>query len=143
MSEQSDSRVASPGARATPGDGAPPTPGTNSPSGTPPEQLSVEEIQDVLEEAAAKEDWESYSQFDDTAKVLRWLWAALPGLLADRELLDWFDAEHDRVDPVAHLVVKRQYDRKSSEWCDTVPPIRAELNRARAVAVPSPESTPT
>lgn len=40
-------------------------------------------------------------------------------LRQDAERWRWLRAEHDRTDPVCHLVWKRNGDRNSSEWVNT------------------------
>lgn len=58
-------------------------------------------------------------------------------LARDTARLDWLDAEHDRVDPVMRLIVKRHHDRNSSEWANTTD-ARAAIDAAMDAAPTAP-----
>ena len=54
-------------------------------------------------------------------------------LRTDAALLDALQAEHERFDPVAALVVKVKHDRNGSDWANVMGDIRAALTAALAV----------
>lgn len=54
-------------------------------------------------------------------------------LRKDAALLDALQAEHERFDPVAALVVKVKHDRNGSDWANVMGDIRAALTAALAV----------
>ena len=60
--------------------------------------------------------------------------AELADARADTGRLDWLDAEHGRVDPVARLVVKRFYNRDGHEWADCAYSARREIDAARSAS---------
>jgi hypothetical protein len=63
----------------------------------------------------------------------------------DTKRLDWLDAEHDRVDPIAALVLKRHHDRASSEWANLAGSpcsVRAAIDAAMS-ALSTPATDPT
>lgn len=69
--------------------------------------------------------------------------------MTDREFIDdaqryrWLRAEHERVDPVCHLLWKQNSDRSSSEWVSTVDfdaAIDREMSRERALRTLPPLS---
>jgi hypothetical protein len=54
----------------------------------------------------------------------------LKDLEGDAKRLDWLNDEHKIVNPVAALVVKRHYDRASSEWANVSGDIRKAIDAA-------------
>ena len=59
-------------------------------------------------------------------------------LRKDAALLDALQAEHERFDPVAALVVKVKHDRNSSDWANVVGDVRAALNAALSALAVQP-----
>jgi hypothetical protein len=59
-------------------------------------------------------------------------------LRTDAALLDALQAEHERFDPVAALVVKVKHDRNSSDWANVVGDVRAALNAALSALAVQP-----
>ena len=51
-------------------------------------------------------------------------------LRKDAALLDAFQAEHERFDPVCALVVKVKHDRNGSDWANVAGDVRAALAAA-------------
>jgi hypothetical protein len=51
-------------------------------------------------------------------------------LRKDAALLDAFQAEHERFDPVCALVVKVKHDRNGSDWANVAGDVRAALTAA-------------
>lgn len=66
-------------------------------------------------------------------RVVQNLRAECEALRQDAALLDALQAEHERFDPVAALVVKVKHDRNSSDWANITGDIRAALTAALAV----------
>ena len=64
---------------------------------------------------------------------VRSLRAERDALRKDAALLDALQAEHERFDPVAALVVKVKHDRNGSDWANVMGDIRAALTAALEV----------
>lgn len=60
------------------------------------------------------------------------LLSSISRLEADRERLDWLDAEHERTDPAMRLVAKLQYIRESGVWANCDESAREAIDTARA-----------
>ncbi len=50
--------------------------------------------------------------------------------LRDSERLDWLEAEHERTDPVAALMVKQFYNRNGNQWANCGRSARTEIDAA-------------
>jgi Ni,Fe-hydrogenase III component G len=68
----------------------------------------------------------------DAAEIAS-LRAERDALRKDAALLDAFQAEHERFDPVCALVVKVKHDRNGSDWANVAGDVRAALTAALEV----------
>ena len=103
-----------------------------------------EELREALGRAMSYFDESPRSRDGDTSDHLRWLSDNVSGLIEDRARMDWLDAEHQRVDPVARLVVKRRYDRNGHAWADVAESSRTGIDSARSSSsVPPSDSNPS
>jgi len=93
----------------------------------------------------AEQDWVSKTIRDGMAEVAR-LDAEVERLtkekaeaMADTQRLDWLEAEHARIDPVAAMTVKWKLDRGGSEWANIVQGVRRTIDDTRAaLSLPTP-----
>ena len=66
--------------------------------------------------------------------------AEVEALRKDAALLDALQAEHERFDPVAALVVKVKHDRNGSDWANVIGDVREALTAAMAVQTTTGET---
>jgi hypothetical protein len=87
-------------------------------------------LRDMLRDYRLEFDDHTRGRIGALSQFMYDLRAERDALRKDAALLDAFQAEHERFDPVCALVVKVKHDRNGSDWANVAGDVRAALDAA-------------